>query len=63
MENMDIRLKARGAGIPLWKIAEHIGISEPTLTRWMRQTLSKEKKTQIITAIREIKEKDTSDRG
>lgn len=40
MENIQIRMAAREAHIPLWKIAQMVGISEPTLTRWLRVELS-----------------------
>lgn len=55
MENQDIRLKAKGAGVPLWKVAEYIGISEPTLTRLLRRKVDKDTKQRLIAAIREIK--------
>ena len=63
MENMDVRLKARGAGVPLWQIADRLGVSEPTLTRWMRQKLPKEKKSQILSTIREIEKEVMTNRG
>ena len=44
MENQDIRLKAKGAGIALWQIADHLGISEPTMTRLLRRKVDKETK-------------------
>ena len=52
--NEAIKLKARGAGVPLWKIAEALSISEPTLTRWLRHELPEEKKQKILEAIKEI---------
>ena len=33
----DLRMIIRMKQIPMWKIAEVIGISEPTLYRWMRK--------------------------
>lgn len=56
MENNKIRVAARVAGIPFWKIAQKIGISEPTLTRWLRVPLSSERESIILTAIRELEE-------
>ena len=55
MENIQIRMAAREAHIPLWKIAQMIGISEPTLTRWLRVELSQEKKVRILQAIEQLK--------
>ena len=54
MENKSIRLLARGAGVPLWEIAQHIGVSENTLLRWLRVKLDDVKREKIMTAIREI---------
>ncbi|WP_283619135.1 hypothetical protein [Flavonifractor plautii] len=58
-ENEQIRRAARVAGIPLWKIAAEIGVSEPTFMRWMRFPLPKEKEAQIIEAISTL-EKEVS---
>lgn len=55
MENIQIRKAAREAHIPLWKIAQMVGISEPTLTRWLRVELSQEKKVRILQAIEQLK--------
>lgn len=55
MENQDIRLKARGAGVALWQIADRLEISEPTLTRLLRRKVDKETRTRLLDAIKEIK--------
>lgn len=52
MENNKIRVAARVAGVPFWKIAQKIGISEPTLTRWLRMPLSAEREGIILAAIK-----------
>lgn len=44
MANEDIKLEARGNGVPLWQIAEKLGISEPTITRRLRKELTAEEK-------------------
>ena len=51
MENLSLRQRAKSAGIPLWKIASCIGISEPTITRWLRVPLSCSKEKLILEAI------------
>lgn len=53
-ENQNIRKAARVAGVPLWKIADAIGVSEPTLMRWMRFPLPEDKETRIMNAIATI---------
>ena len=54
--NMNLRLEAKGAGIPFWRIAKKLGISEPTLTRWMREELKKDMQKKIRAIIAELKE-------
>lgn len=54
MENNTIRVAARIAGIPFWRIALKIGVSEPTLTRWLRMPLSAEREALILSAIKEL---------
>lgn len=53
-ENQAVRRAARSAGIPLWKVAAAIGISEPTLTRWMRSPLPEDKERRVMAAITEL---------
>lgn len=53
-ENAKIREAARAANIPLWKIAAAIGISEPTMTRWLRVPLSRERENRIAEAIAQL---------
>lgn len=53
-ENEKVRRAARIAGVPLWAIASKIGVSEPTLTRWLRVRLSEEKEASIMAAIAEL---------
>ena len=54
MENLSLRQRAKSAGIPLWKIASCIGISEPTITRWLRVPLSCSKEKLILEAISKL---------
>ena len=49
--NQDIRKGARSKGVFLYEVADSLGISEPTLTRWLRGTLTAERKTDILNAI------------
>lgn len=51
MENVKVRRAAKSAGVPLWRIAAEIGVSEPTLTRWLRVPLSPEREAEIMAAI------------
>ena len=50
-ENLSIRNAARIANIPQWKIADALGISEATFTRWMRVKLSTEREEKVMEVI------------
>ncbi len=52
--NKEIRLLAKGHGVPFWKICGELGISEPTFTRLMRKPLDEEKKAQIKAIIERL---------
>ena len=54
MENETIRRAARKHAVPLWKVAIEIGVSEATLTRWLRTPLDKERYELVETAIQKL---------
>lgn len=54
MQNERVRVAAKEAGIPLWKIAVQLNISEPTMTRWLRSPLTPERESKIMEAIKAI---------
>ena len=47
MANQDIRDYAAQKGVYFWEIALKLGISEPTMTRWMRVELPEDKRREI----------------
>lgn len=49
--NDHIRQEMKKAGVPLWKTALSLGVSEMTLTRWLRVPLTPEKEAKIMEAI------------
>ena len=49
--NQKIRDRAKVAGVRHWEIAEHMGISEPTIMRWLRVPLSPEREKAILESI------------
>lgn len=53
-ENQSVRSAARSAGVPLWRVAANIGVSEPTLIRWLRFPLPENKEQRIMAAIAEL---------
>ena len=54
MANNDIRLLAKSNNVPLWKVAKKLNISDPTMTRLMREELPEAEKQKIISIIKEI---------
>ena len=56
LNNQEIRLMARGAGVPLWRIADALKVSEPTLTRLLRKELPETEKARIVEIIEQLKE-------
>lgn len=55
-ENMNVRRAARVAGVPLYRIAAEIGISEPTMQRWLRFPLPTDKEARIMAAISKLEQ-------
>lgn len=53
-ENQAIREMAKRKGVKHWQIAQHLGISEPTIMRWLRIPLSPEREKVILEAIEAI---------
>lgn len=58
--NLDIRAYAKSKGVFLYEVAKALHISEPTIMRWLRDELSDDRKTEIISAIDAVAEKRTS---
>lgn len=52
--NEDIRLEAKGKGIPLWIVAEELRVSEGTLLNWLRKELPAEKRAEILQIIERL---------
>lgn len=55
-ENEHIRRAARIANVPLYRVAIEIGVSEPTLQRWLRIRLTDDKESRIMCAINKLAE-------
>ena len=54
-ENKGVRQKMARARVFQWEVAEQLGISEPTLTRWLRRPLTPERLERIEAAIVALK--------
>ena len=58
MRNNDmVRKTARNAGVYLWEIGEHLGVSENTVIRWLRMPLDHAKEEMFLSAISAIAER------
>ena len=56
--NQAIREAAKKNGVKHWSIAEYLGISEPTLVRWLRVPLSADREKAVMDAINSISKED-----
>lgn len=54
MKNLELRKAAKAAGIPLWRIADAIGVGEATMTRKLRHELPENEKKQLLNLIRQL---------
>lgn len=52
--NLDIRAKAKGAGVMLWEIADKLGIIDSNFSRKLRHELPQAEKDRIFSIIEEI---------
>ncbi|MBQ6232124.1 MAG: hypothetical protein IJJ80_01290 [Clostridia bacterium] len=60
MTNQEIKLKAAGAGVRLWEIAEKLGITDGNFSRKLRRELPEDEKNRILDIIKEIGERRVS---
>lgn len=51
--NQDIRNYARAHGVPLWSVAQGLGVTESTIMKWLRLPLTEERKRQMLEIIDE----------
>ena len=54
MQNLELRKAAKAAGIPLWRIADAIGVGEATMTRKLRHELPENEKKQLLNLIKQL---------
>ena len=52
--NLDLRCSAWASEVPLWAVAEEMGISVDTMYRWLRKPLSEERRAQFEKAIQNL---------
>ena len=54
-KNADIRKAAKESGVYLWEIADKLGVSEPTLNRWLRKEMPESQKAKFYSTIEQVK--------
>ncbi|MEE0366793.1 MAG: hypothetical protein UD575_18270 [Oscillospiraceae bacterium] len=59
--NQDLRNAAKAAKVPLWRIAEKLGCSEPTMTRKLRRELPEKQKQQMFGIIEHLAMEESDD--
>lgn len=58
LKNIEIRNIVRENRLFLWEVAEAAGISEVTLTRWLRTELNDERRERVMLAINTLLEQE-----
>lgn len=61
MKNKDIRTAMNHSKVKQWEVADQLGISEFTYSRWLRKELPDEKKKMILQAISDAKTKQENE--
>ena len=51
--NQEVREALQNKGMKQWQLADLLGVSEFTLTRWLRKELTEDKKELLLKAINE----------
>lgn len=57
--NTEVRRKIERNGLRYWQIASELGVTAGTLTAWMREPLTTERKRRVESAIKTLKAKET----
>lgn len=54
MSGDEFRKIVRTNGLFLWQVAYEVGISEPTLTRWLRKDLTGDRLKRLMAAVERL---------
>lgn len=54
--NLDIRDAVKSSGFTLWMVADRLGITDATFSRWLRKELPDSKKQEVFKAVEELKQ-------
>lgn len=58
MSNSEIKALAKARGVRLWQLALSLGVSEATITRWLRVPLSAEREAALLAAMETAAERE-----
>ena len=58
MNNVEVRVAIKRSGLKQWQIAEEYGLHEGNFSRLLRKPLSEQETEKIMTAIRDLKDRD-----
>lgn len=56
MSNREIRITILAHGLRNWQVAKAMGIHEVTLSRWLREELTPERRERVLAAVRSLSE-------
>lgn len=54
MNNLEIRLAVKDNGLHLWQLADHLGMTDSTLSRKLRKELSPAEQQRYLSAVRQL---------
>lgn len=57
MLNSEIKQQIKESNIRMWEVAEHLGVSDMTLQRWLRSERNTSHQYEIVKAFNELMEK------
>ena len=54
MNRKEVMERLKYCSAKLWQLADAVGVSEPTITRWLRRPLEGERLLRVITALEQL---------
>lgn len=54
--NRDVRAEAFSTGVRLWQVAQELGVTDSTFSRWLRREMTEERKAEVLRAIKRLAE-------
>ena len=54
-QNVEVRKAAKDSGVVQRELADKLGVSEPTLNRWLRKEMPDSQKAKFYSAIEQVK--------